>query len=462
MNTKKNKSTLQKKTRIYIVLFSIGILLTIWISQVLFLGYAYESYQLNKIEKIVNKIENQDITILELETLAYDNEICIEIISDVGKGYIYNDKMLGCELNNPLVQKEIRKFINNSDTEEKIRIVNNKYDIKAVLYEIKNNYGSVILYSSLKDVSGASTILKNQLIYITILVTIVAVIIANYLSKKITEPIEKITKKAAKLKDGNFDERFDSSDIVEIDELSSTLNLVKDDLKKTNELRRDLMANVSHDLKTPLTMIKAYAEMIKDISYKDKKKLESNVDVIISETDRLNSLVNDILELSKMQSNAVAVKLNIVNYDLKEEIKKIIKNYEIMEKTKNYKFDVILPDKIMIKADKDRLNQVILNLLNNAINYTGDDNQVTLKVTESKKDYLVEVIDTGKGIKEEDIPYIWDKYYKKEVNKNHQREYIGSGIGLSIVKEILEKHGFKYGVNSQKNEGTTFYFKINK
>ena len=115
-----------------------------------------------------------------------------------------------------------------------------------------------------------------------------------------------------------------------------------------------------------------------------------------------------------MQSNAVAVKLNIVTYDLKEEIEKIIKNYEIMEKTKNYKFEVVLPEKIVVKADK------------------------------------------------EDIPYIWDKYYKKEANKNHQREYIGSGIGLSIVKEILEKHGFKYGVNSQKNKGTTFYFNIKK
>lgn len=444
------------------VLFSIGILFVLWIGQVIFLEYAYESYQINKIEKIVSKVTNNEVTIKDLEKIAYDNEICVEIISGIGKGDIYNDKMLGCELNNPIVQKEIRNFINNSNNEEKIKITDSKYDIKAVLYEVKNSYGSVILYSSLKDVSGASAILKNQLIYITILVTIVAIIVANYLSKKITEPIEKITQKAAKLKDGNFEEKFDSSDIVEIDELSSTLNLVKDNLKKTDELRRDLLANVSHDLKTPLTMIKAYAEMIKDISYKDRNKLENNIDIIIDETDRLNGLVNDILDLSKMQSNAVAVKLNIVTYDLKEEIEKIIKNYEIMEKTKNFKFEVVLPEKIVVKADKDKINQVILNLLNNAINYTGNDNLVTLKITELKKDYLVEIIDTGKGIKEEDIPYIWDKYYKKEANKNHQREYIGSGIGLSIVKEILEKHGFKYGVNSQKNKGTTFYFNIKK
>ena len=462
MNIKKSKGTLQRKTRLYMVLFSIGILFVLWIGQVIFLEYAYESYQINKIEKIVSKVTNNEVTIKDLEKIAYDNEICVEIISGIGKGDIYNDKMLGCELNNPIVQKEIRNFINNSNNEEKIKITDSKYDIKAVLYEVKNSYGSVILYSSLKDVSGASAILKNQLIYITILVTIVAIIVANYLSKKITEPIEKITQKAAKLKDGNFEEKFDSSDIVEIDELSSTLNLVKDNLKKTDELRRDLLANVSHDLKTPLTMIKAYAEMIKDISYKDRNKLENNIDIIINETDRLNGLVNDILDLSKMQSNAVAVKLNIVTYDLKEEIEKIIKNYEIMEKTKNYKFEVILPEKIVVKADKDKINQVILNLLNNAINYTGNDNLVTLKITELKKDYLVEIIDTGKGIKEEDIPYIWDKYYKKEANKNHQREYIGSGIGLSIVKEILEKHGFKYGVNSQKNKGTTFYFNIKK
>ena len=113
-----------------------------------------------------------------------------------------------------------------------------------------------------------------------------------------------------------------------------------------------------------------------------------------------------------------------------------------------------------MKADKKRISQVIYNLINNAINYTGDDLKVTIRITENQKDCKIEITDTGKGIDEKDLPNIWNRYYKKE--KNHKRNVVGTGLGLSIVKNILEQHNFKYGVNSIKNKGTTFYFQIKK
>ena len=216
------------------------------------------------------------------------------------------------------------------------------------------------------------------------------------------------------------------------------------------------MANVSHDLKTPLTMIKAYAEMIRDISYKDKEKMNDHLNIIIDETDRLTILVNDILELSKMQSNADV--LNIEKFDLCEVIRTILERYQIIKETEKYNFEVDIPDTALIKADKKKMEQVIYNLINNAINYTGNDKKVTIRVTRHKKHYLVEIIDTGKGIKKDEIPYIWDKYYKKD--KKHQRNVISTGLGLSIVKQILEQHEFEYGVNSVLKKGSTFYFKV--
>ena len=114
----------------------------------------------------------------------------------------------------------------------------------------------------------------------------------------------------------------------------------------------------------------------------------------------------------------------------------------------------------MIEADKKRMQQVIYNLINNAVNYTGDDLRVIVRLTEESKDCLVEIIDTGKGIDEEDLQNIWNRYYKQE--KNHKRNIVGTGLGLSIVKNILEQHHFDYGVKSIKNHGTTFYFKIKK
>ena len=119
-----------------------------------------------------------------------------------------------------------------------------------------------------------------------------------------------------------------------------------------------------------------------------------------------------------------------------------------------------MPEEIIIRADRNKINQVIYNLVNNALNYTGDDKKVFINVKEEKKFYLVEIKDTGKGIDKDKIEHIWEKYYKNE--KNHKRNVVGTGLGLSIVKNILECHNFEYGVKSKKNEGTIFYFKVSK
>ena len=256
--------------------------------------------------------------------------------------------------------------------------------------------------------TGASIILKQQVLYITLIVIVIACLISYFLSIKITKPITSITKKAKELGAGNYNIHFDSSDILEINELSDTLNHVGEDLSKIDELRRDLLANVSHDLKTPLTMIKAYAEMVRDISYKDKEKREKDLNVIIDETERLNILVNDILDLSKMQANCEI--LNIEEFDLSEVIRDIIKRYDILRTTEDYEFIVDIPEKALVKGDKQKIMQVVYNLVNNAINYTGEDKKVYITVTDNKKEYLVEIKDTGKGIKKEEINYIWNKY----------------------------------------------------
>ena len=159
-----------------------------------------------------------------------------------------------------------------------------------------------------------------------------------------------------------------------------------------------------------------------------------------------------------MQANSDFLELEV--FDLREEIFEILKRYEYLKETECYEIEVSLPNEIIVKADKKKLEQVIYNLINNAINYTGDDKKVRLNITEDKKEYLVEVIDTGKGIDNSEIDQIWNKYYKKD--KNHRRNVVGTGLGLSIVKEILEKHKMVYGVKSVKNRGTTFYFKISK
>ncbi len=456
------KNSLNMKTLFYLILFSFGILVFLWIFQVLFLQFSYEHYQIKKINRIVNQIDNINLENLDniLTSLAYQNEVCIEYESNFGTTITYNTLQVGCGLDKNINSiNKIKNNLKNKDSKKSgVKLINPTYKTKAYLYAININTGYVFVYSSLEDIDSTSIILKEQLIYVMFLVLIFACFIAYFLSKKITKPIINMTKKAREMGKGNYDVVFKENGTLEIDELARTLNNTCKDMKRIDELRRDLLANVSHDLKTPLTMIKAYAEMVRDISYKNKKKRNKDLNIIIEETDRLNILVNDLLDLSKLEDNNE--KLNRMSYDLVEQINNVLNRYDIIKETEKYKFVLELPEKAIVKADKNKMNQVIYNLLNNAINYTGKDKKVLIRIIEKEKTFLVEIIDTGKGIKASDIPYIWDKYYKNE--KNHTRNVIGTGIGLSIVRNILEMHKFKYGVKSKKGHGTTFYFEIVK
>lgn len=465
LNTKKKIkfNSIKFKTLGYLSLFSIFILLLFWELQMVFLDVLYEKYQIKDMNNMAKEIYAADSSSLRLllNELVYNNSVCIEHLSSDGVSTLYNDKSTGCLLGkrNSILSEYKNELIESGEELKAIKFVNPDYESEALLYGIKVNKGEyVFLFSMLSDVNSNSMAIKGQLIYITLLVIIFAILISMFLSKMISKPIEQITAKSKQLANGDYNVVFDKNGILEIDELADTLNYLESEVSKTDEYRRDLMANVSHDLKTPLTMIKAYAEMIRDISYKDKEKMDKHLEVIISETDRLNILVGDILTLSKLQANADI--LNIDTFDLCEEVREILKKYEIMKETENYNFIVNMPEKALIRADKNKINQVIYNLINNAMNYTGNDKNVWINIIENKKDYLVEIKDSGKGIDKEHLEHIWERYYKHE--KNHQRNVIGTGLGLSIVKNILESHDFEYGVKSIKNKGTTFYFKVKK
>ena len=459
MKTKK-KTSIQAKTLFFLLTYNIVIILLLWLCQIKILDIYYEKEQVDNMNSIVKSLNSTDSSNLTstLQDIAYENDVCIVLSDDISVVGAYNINMNGCILknNNSKVRELMYNFVNSDETFKSYKFINEDKHISALLYGIKLDNKTAFIYSNLEDISDFTILIKQQLMYVCIIGIFIAIIISIFLSSKITEPITKITKKAKKLGSGDTEVIFEESGIKEIDELSEALTQAQMEMVKTDELRRDLMANVSHDLKTPLTMIKAYAEMIRDISYKDHDKMNEHLGIIVDETDRLTVLVNDILDLSRMQSNADT--LSIETFDLADNIKTIVNRYQIIKETEKYIINVEMPERIKIKADKKKINQVIYNLINNAINYTGEDKTVTVRVTKHKKYYLVEIIDTGKGIKESEIPYIWNKYYKND--KNHQRNVVSTGLGLSIVKEILELHGYEYGVKSVLKKGSTFYFKI--
>lgn len=460
MNTKNKKFSFRFKTTIAITLFSIFILLLLYFFQTFYLNYYYEIYKIDQVEDIAKRI-NSGVEDLNgyLTKISLENDICILVVSD--KIQIpYNEDLKGCILKNPgnKTSSLMDRMYSGEEKSMFFKITNPLYNTKSFLYGLRLNDGYIFLNSQLESLDDTNRVLKNQLIYLLIVVIILSILIGAFVSRLITKPIFEITKKAKKMAKGDLSVKFESSDIAEVDDLSNTLNYALTEMIKTDDYRRDLMANVGHDLKTPLTLIKSYAEMVRDITYKDDERRTEHLNVIINESDRLNELVNDIIALSKLEAGAES--LTIEKYDLIEAIKGIIQKFEILELTENYNFVYTGPDDAIISADKNKINQVIYNLINNAINYTGDDSTVHINVTKIKSGYQVEIKDTGKGIDEETIKHVWNRYYKTE--KKHKRNKVGTGLGLSIVREILEAHHFPYGVKSTLGKGTNFYFIVKK
>lgn len=460
------KNSLNFKIWKYLIIFSILILTFLWLFQIVFLSTFYEKSKIKELDNVAAKVtklylKDSDNFNDKVYEVAYNTGVCIEVINkDEDDNYYINNSYSKECMRGVTFNEYKEKFIESDKRVNRMFMINPQFKNKTLIYGIKLDDSTyTFISSSLVPISSTVTILKNQFIYVSIIVLILSLLISYFISGHLSKPIRKITEQAKKMGKGNYNVDFTvNEDIAEIKELSTTLNYAKEELSVTDDLRRDLMANVSHDLKTPLTMIKAYAEMVKDITYKDKAKMDDNLDTIIEEVDRLNNLVNDILSLSVLESKMMV--LSKEEFDLIELVKAIISRYSIFEATLDYKFILNATDSIIINADKQKIEQVIYNLVNNAINYTGDDKKVIIDITEEKKYIKVAITDTGKGIEKEELNKIWDKYYK--TNKNHQRMMVGTGLGLSIVKNILELHSYEYGVTSKINKGTTFYFKINK
>ncbi len=451
MNTK-NKMSLGYKTFFYFSVFSIGILLFLWSFEYVVIQILAPIHQMKIINEAKEQIKNADQDLLTtIENIAYEHNYCIELHTS-NQIYSFNEKSKKCILNSKEVIS-IKRSLINSSKDELAKLENN------IVQSIRVDKDTVVLIGA-QNIRNSlrADILRSYIFYFSIILILVAFIVSYYVSRLLNKPILKITDSARSMAGGNFAQDQNDYGIKELNELRNVLNYARTEIENTDKLRRDLMANVSHDLKTPLTMIKAYAEMAKDLNGNNKKKREENLNIIISETDRLNSLVNDILDLSKLQNNIQV--FNFEDYDLVKEIQEIIQKYQIIKEVENYNFIINAPKEAMVYADKKQINQVIYNLVNNAINYTGNDLQVKVNVKDEKDSYLVEVIDTGKGLTEEQINLIWNKYYKDE--KNHKRYKTGTGLGLYIVQTILKGHNFEYGVTSKVDNGSRFFFYIKK
>lgn len=312
---------------------------------------------------------------------------------------------------------------------------------------------AVILNAMITPVDATVETIQIQLIVVTGIMLVFALALAFFISRRIARPIVTINESSKRLAKGDYSVHFQTNGYKEIAELSETLNRATYELSRVDALRKELIANVSHDLRTPLTMITGYAEVIRDLPGEDTAE---NVQVIIDESKRLTTLVNDMLDLSKLEAGVM--ELNRTRFDFTRSVHSIMQRYNKLMEQEGYIIKFTCDREAEVEADESKISQVIYNLVNNAITYTGEDKLVLVRQIVRERTVRLEIQDFGEGIPAEKQDDIWNRYYK--LDRAHRRAQIGTGLGLSIVKSVVELHGGTCGVISKAGEGSTFWFEL--
>ncbi len=462
-------------------IFTALVILLIWIFQITLLNSFYKFIKEQEIKSTAQYIENQytsdNLTaVLEDVVLNYNTDVLIAtefgetVISATSMKSTFFNRISSTQLMSMYAQTKASggeflesytiwdfsqgiggdAFLGNAPLQENSSLPEGLVFLKTITLSDDTNL-LLLLSTTVTPVDSTVETLKFQLYSLTALMILLGLSVAIFISRKISKPIVQITQGAKELSKGNYEISFDvKGGGHEILALSQTLNVAAKELNTVESLRKELIANVSHDLRTPLTMISGYAEVMRDIPGENTAE---NIQIIIDEATRLKNLVNDLLDISKLESGTQTLIMEPVN--LTESIKKILLRYD---KLVDYNFDFYHGDDVYVMGDDLKLTQVIYNLVNNAVTYTGPDKRIVLTQSVIDDNITIKVEDSGIGIPKDKLKNIWQRYYK--VEKEHKRAQIGTGLGLSIVSQILDLHGGTYGVISEEGSGSCFWFTL--
>lgn len=312
---------------------------------------------------------------------------------------------------------------------------------------------TVLVTTSLMHVSEAGEVMSTVLPLAAALLFAFSMSAAWLFSEWFTKPLRQLSAAARRVAGGDYRVSVDIRRSDELGELAHEFNHMAQEVQQASQMQRDLLANVSHDLRTPLTLIKGYAETVRDITGDDKAHRDEQMNIIMDEADRLTALVSSVMELSKVTSGAE--KCERVHFDMGQLCDEVSERYDAICAQNGWELRVELPDsELPVFADPDMMQRALHNLLGNAMHHIGEDGLFFLRAVACEDGVRVEIEDHGPGISAEDLPYIFDRYYRSRSDAGKQ----GTGLGLSITKAIFQQHGFRFGVQSTVGKGTTFWF----
>ena len=451
------------------IVFTLVILGFAWLTQVFLFDVYFTSYRISNLEKdssaLVSAYSNFDYKTTFTDYAKSENVTLFVLESD-GDGlsvkFFSQESQYGVSGVLTLTTKsgkEIKRAVSEFVASgEKSFILNSEIDDSVTYVCALGNKGNefLVIHYDLGQINSTKEMLTTQMWIFTATVVVLSFIISFMISGMISKDLENLSHSAEEFAKGKTDIKFKESGFSEIKELATTLNYATAEVSKAETLRRELIANVSHDLRTPLTIIKGYAELIRDISGDKPEKRNQHLDSIIKETDRLTVLVRDMLNLSQLESNAGEIKREVFN--LSDTTNRVKDSFKVFEELNGYHLFADVEEDIQVLGDPTRMELVLYNLISNSINYTGEDKTVFITLKREGERVRFGVRDTGKGMDSEQAKLIWQRYYRA---KEHVRAVVGSGLGLSIVKAILDSHPqVDYGVNSKIGEGSEFYFSL--
>ncbi len=445
-------------------LFALAALALLWAFQIFLLNPFYQAIKTAEIKQVSAALSR---CLDDPQLVSVANDLCVRtgatiVVSDeLGRqvvGYMlpYKESLISGLTRREMAQLFEKVNLNGGSYTQEFRYaVPGQGTARLMVYAItvrtqKNNNRMVVVEAEITPLNAMVETLVAQLACLTLVLLPLGAILAAVLSRRIAGPLTEINEAAKRLGQGDYSQRFGAQGAREVTELAQTLNYAAAELSKADSLRRELLANVSHDLRTPLTMIKGYGEVMRDLPGENTPE---NLQIIIDEAGRLNDLVNDLLDLSRLEAGVL--KLEMARFCLTQSVREILGRYD---KLAGYSFPFMAEEEIYVVADQLKISQVVYNLVNNAVNYAGEDKTVFLRQEVLGDRVRILVTDRGEGIPGDKLQDIWERYYK--VDREHRRAQVGTGLGLAIVKNVLDLHGGTYGVISQVGEGSTFWFEL--
>jgi len=480
IRTKLNSLSIKWKIFLYLSGFCGIMLVLLWLMQVVFLSRIYENVRIHQMISTTDRIEamvTEGAQREQIDKIAKDNDACVLIIADNGTLVHSSDVIKECKIhkmsymnilkivaNTQKMGGELRGIYSETRPFEPDKLITNgrpdhsSDSPQSMIYcrqliSDSETLGYVIINIQLTPVNSTVSTLRMQLYLITAVMLFFSLVLATVISANISKPMEKLSEDARKLATGDYETVFDATGYAEINRLSQTLTRTAEELGKVEKLRKDFIANVSHDLRTPLTLIGGYAEVMRDIPGENNSE---NAQLIIDETHRLSTLVNDVLDMSRIQSGAVPMQKK--EYNITDSVRKTVERMKELLKQDGYEIDFVYDKDVMVAADEARISQCFYNILINAVNYTGEDKKIIVEQEVYENIVRISVTDTGDGIDEKDLPYVWERYYKND--KNHKRSITGTGLGLSIVRSVIKAHNGSYGAYNTKDKGACFWFTL--